>query len=196
MNTGFKGDDFDGGKLLGFYSGTVVRRDHPEHRAFVKVRIPGLIETESAWARPFGGGAPQWGSNDVPPLGCDVDVVFINGDPDRPKYFPAEHGFVDGKSEAFPEHEDPDVHVFGRGPFRLVIDNRENQKLARFKIVRVVQGEEEDIAWLDFNYEDNSVELYATSALGLHAGAILDIDCEGDIQIKGRKVMPSGKAIN
>jgi hypothetical protein len=194
--TGFGGDQFDGQPLFGVYAGKILRRDDPEKRGRVKVVIPGIVEPESAWALPRTGGARRWGANDVPPQDADVWVQFVNGDVNVPIYEPADHAFdKDGKPEAFPEHEHPDVSVWGRGPFRLVIDNREDQQTATLKIVRVVGENEEAVVWLTFNYDDNSCELYATSALGLHAGGILDIDCDGDVQVKGRKVMPVDRVI-
>ena len=194
--TGFQGDNFRGRKITTIEEGEIVNRDDPEGRCRVKVRIPGLIDTESAWASPGGGGAAQFGKNSVPPLGATVDVYFIHGDIERPKYMLGDHGVVAGVDQKFPEHVSPDVHVFGIGPFRLVIDNTDGQKLATAKVVKVVGEEEETVVSAEFNYEDNSLYIDVASALGLHAGAILDIDCEGDVQVKGRKVMPNPKPIN
>jgi hypothetical protein len=194
--TGFDGDGFKGRKILGLQEGEVVRRDDPEGRSRVKVRIAGLIDTESAWASPGGGGAKYFGKNSVPPLGATVDVLFVNGDIERPKYWCGDHGVVDGESQVFPEHTSPDVHVFGIGPFRLVIDNTDGQKSATAKAVREVDGVEESMIEVVFNYEDNSLFARAESAVGLLAGAILDLDSGGDVQVKGRKLLPSRRTIN
>jgi len=196
-NTGFDGDNFEGSGLFGLYAGIVVNRDDPEKLSRVKVEIPGIIDGESAWALPEGGGAAQWGKNAVPPLGCDVFVQFVNGRENRPVYRAAAHGKPGGTSEAFPEHEAPDVSVFGIGPFRLVIDNREIEgqpKTARAKIVRDVNGTEEDVAWVEFNYDDNSIHIYADSAIGLEA-AIIDLNSP-QVQLNGRQVMPTSRPVN
>jgi uncharacterized protein involved in type VI secretion and phage assembly len=169
----------------------------------VKVRIPALLEPDDTdagpWAFPKGGGSANWGKNSVPPLGADVFIMFINGDIERPVWEPANHGrpVIDGQaqSEAFPEHQDPDIHVFGIGPFRLVIDDRAGNRSAIFKMVKTVGTEEQPIVWLEYNYETNSAQVYATSALGLKSEALLDIDAPA-VQIKGRKVTPLNKAIN
>lgn len=189
--------------LYGIYAGTVTKRIDPLNLSRIKVRIPGILEPETAddgpWALPRGGGSAQWGRNSVPPLDADVYVQFINGDIEKPCWEPGWHGnpLVDGvpKSEAFPEHESPDVHVFGVGPFRIVVDNREGQKSAIWKAVKVVGQEEQTIISLEYNYEDNSAILSCESALGIEAGAIVNIDAPS-VQIAGRKVTPSPKPIN
>jgi len=111
--------------LAGTFTGTVVRRDDPENLGRVKVEVPGIIEGESAWALPEGGGAPQFGSVSVPPLGAVVYVTFVNRNENTPVYRPGWFGKPDGVSEMFPEHVHPDVHVFGMGPFRVVVDLRD-----------------------------------------------------------------------
>ncbi len=198
MGSGFSGDNHGGEMLHGLYLGTIINRDDPDGNARVRVRIPGMIE-QSNWARPKGGGHKQWGSNDVPPLDADVYVQFINGNPELPVYEPADHGVrpqADGQEETerFPEFEGPDVHVWGRGPFRLVVDNREGQRQAMMKIVREVNDVEEDVVWIAFNYEDNSLLLHVESALGLE-GTILDAKFP-TIQLNGRKLVPNGKPVN
>ena len=189
--------------LLGIYAGVVTKRDDPERLCRIKVRIPAILEPQSEgdgpWAYPKSGGSAQWGKNSVPPLGAAVFVQFINGDIEKPIWEPGWHGkpLVDGqvKSEAFPEHQDPDIHVFGIGPFRLVIDDREGQRSAVFTVVKEVNGTEESMASLEFNYEDNSVILSCESALGLKSGAIIDMDAI-TVQVAGRKITPSNKPIN
>jgi len=193
--TGFDGDDFNGRKIPFIEEGTVIDRDDPLGLGRIRVKIPGIMES-SAWARPSGGGSLKYGKNDVPPLYSTVDVYFIHGEPNAPKYILGSHGIVNNEKETFPEFTDPDIHVFGIGPFRLVINNIEGQKSAKFKMVREINSGETETVAIDFNYEDNSLFLSADSALGLHSNAMLDLDCEGDVQIKGRKILPSKKAID
>jgi hypothetical protein len=196
-NTGFKGDDFQGAPDHGVYLGTVVDRDDPDGLCRIRARVPGRNE-RTPWARPRGGGSRYRGKADVPPLGADVYVDYINGDRRMPRYEPADYGIVDGESEVFPEHVDPDVHVFGIGPFRIVIDNREpaegEARTMRAKLVKEVGGEEQDIAWIEIS-EDNSIQIYADSAVGIEAGGIVDIDASV-VQVKGRKVMGTPRPIN
>ena len=181
--------------------GSVVDRDDPNLDGRVRVQIPGLIDDRSAWARPRGGGSLLWGFIAVPPIGADVYVQFINGDLDQPRYEPADYGTrgngVD--REMFPEHEHPDVIVGGFGPFRVVIDLREDEATGtkpslRLKQIAVVDGIEEDIAWVQLG--ENSIQVYADSAVQVKGGSMTDIDSDGDVQIKRRKVMPSSKPLS
>lgn len=198
-SSGFYGDGFGGERVFALSLGTVIDRNDPEGDGRVRVRIPGIME-QSNWAKPKGGGYAQWGSNDVPPLGADVYIQFLNGNPEMPIYELADHGMREistqegPKPERFPEFENPDVHVWGRGPFRLVIDNQEGQRQALLKVVKMVGSEEEDVAYILFNYEDNSIEIHADSAVGV-SGTILDVDC-ATVQMNGRKLVPNGKPIN
>jgi uncharacterized protein involved in type VI secretion and phage assembly len=191
--------------LFGIYSGTITYRDDNEGLGRVKVQIPGIFSpgrsNEGPWCFPRGGGSKNWGKNDVPPLGSDVLIQFINGNIDRPIYEPAWHGKPLNKetnqqeSEVFPEFEHPDVHVFGRGWLRLVIDDREGQRVARLKAVKEIDGKEEDVVWIEFNYEDNALQFHGVSAVGVSAEAIIDIDAPA-VQVRGRKVVPNNKPIN
>lgn len=201
-NTGFKGDNFGGERILELCMGTVVDRNDPEGDGRVRVKIPGRME-KSPWAKPKGGGYTKWGKNVVPPLDADVYVQFINGNPERPVYEPADHGVrapvgnPEGplETERFPEFEDPDVAVWGIGPFRLVIDSREGQQAATFKLVKTLpSGEETDVAWIFLNLEDNAIEIHADSAVGL-SGTIVNVDAPA-VTINERKVVMNGKPIN
>lgn len=188
--------------LFGLYSGTVTNRRDPEGLCRIKIRIPGILEPENEddgpWALPKSGGSNNWGKNSVPPLGAAVWIQFVNGDVEKPVWEPGWHGkpLINNvaQSEAFPEHEDPDVHVFGIGFCRVVVDDREGRRSATFKVVKEVGGAEETMAALVLNYEDNSLQLTAESALGLSA-AIIDLDAV-TVQIDGRTVVPSTRPIN
>lgn len=193
-NTGFDGDKFVGPRINQLCLGTVVDRDDPLGICRIRANIPGIME-RTPWARPKHGGSKNEGVASIPPNGADVYIQFINGDRSMPVWERADFGVVNGKSEVFKEHIDPDIHVFGIGPFRLVVDNRTQEgvvKTARAKLVKVINGEEQDIVWIEVN-EENSCQVHADSALGFDA-TIIDIDAPV-VQIKKRKVIPSPKGI-
>lgn len=198
-NTGFDGDDFGGQKYYGLYEGKVVDRDDPDGDGRVRVQIPGLIDERSAWARPKGGGSKHWGFVRVPPLDADVLVQFVNGDIDRPVYEPYDYGTKNGEREMFPEHEDPDVIVGGFGPFRVVVDLREDEAAGLVPSLTIKQvaintkGQETDSAWVQIT--ENSVQVYGDSAVEVGSGAITNIDSGGDVQVKGRKLMPTSRPV-
>ncbi len=198
-NTGFETDSFVGdGKIQGLKLGKVVDRNDPDGLCRIRAEIPGLMQ-RTPWARPRGGGSEKRGKADVPPLGSDVYIQFVNDDPRMPVYDQADYGYVNGKKEVFPEHTDPDVHVFGIGLFRVVLDNRtpsdpDRPRTLRIKMVKEVNGSEEDIAWIEFS-ENNSIQVFAESAIGIEAGAILNIDAPV-VQVKNRKVMNISRPIS
>lgn len=196
-NTGFEGDGFHGDEKIPYEClGKVVDRNDPQNLCRVRVRIPGIME-KTPWAKPRGGGSNNEGIASVPPVGADVYVVFLNGDPRMPVYQRADFGVTEKDGpEIFPEHTDPDIHVIGLGPFRLVIDNRNQAgitRTARAKLVKEINGVEEDIAWIEIT-EENSIQIYADSAIGVEAGAIVSIDAPA-VQVMGRKVMNVSRPI-
>ncbi len=199
-NTGFEGDGFRGERLLGLYMGRVVDRDDPDGDGRVRVEIPGVIDGKSAWAKPRGGGSALWGFIAVPPLDADVYVQFVNGDQNVPRYEPADWGERDGVRELFPEFDSPDVIVGGYGPFRFVIDLREDKEagitpsLMVKQVVKLPDGSETDTAW--FTLGENSAGMHGDSAAQVSSGAITDISSEGDVQVKERKVMPAQRPIS
>ena len=196
-NTGFDGDDFSGHQYLGLYMGKVVDRADPDGNGRVRVQIPGIIEERSAWAKPRGMGAALWGFVAVPPLDADVYVQFINGDIDRPVYEPADAGVRDGEREMFPEHEDPDIVVAGFGPFRLVVDLRDTDDVTPSLVIKQVatlgDGSETDTAWIRFG--ENSIQVRGDAAVQVTSGGLTDLDSDGDIQVRRRKVMPASRPI-
>jgi hypothetical protein len=202
--SGFKQPHEEVGELLGLYSGTVVARDDPEKLGRVRVVIPGLIEPDSNWALPKGGGSKHWGQDNVPPLGSEVFVQFVNGNPDVPVYEPAWRAKVknettgERESWSFSEHQagGPDVHVFGIGNFRLVIDDREGQRYAALRVIKEVKGAEDVIVEIKFDIEGNALRIFGTTAVKIESLGVIDVDTGSDVQIKGRKVMPSSKPIN
>ncbi len=192
-NTGFGQDNFDEHKLTGLYAGIISDRKDPEGLGRVRVQIPGIID-ESAWCLPKGSGAGQWGSNIVPPIGADVYIQFVNGNIDRPVYEAGWPGKPDGEAETFPEFEDPDVAVFGIGPFRLVIDNREDQETAVAKMVRDVNGTEESMIEFTLEKATNSLKVFVQTAMLLEAGGLINIDAN-QVQIRERVVLPINRPI-
>jgi hypothetical protein len=192
MTLQHRGGNFEGDGLWGVYAGTVVNRTDPDLLGRVTVVVPGIVEPESAWALPRHGGAKRWGRTHVPPVGADVFVQFVNGDANVPIWEPGPCGL----EEQFLEHEHADVSVWGAGPFRLVIDNRTDVQTAAFRVVKEVAGTEEVIVELLFNAATNSARLWATTALQLASEGVVDVDCAGDVQVKGRKVIPCARPVN
>jgi hypothetical protein len=188
------GDNYDGERIFGVCEATVVNRNDPKGDGRITVRIEGLM-AESPWARPQGAGAKNWGGIRVPPQGAIVLVEFIRGNPQHPTYRPGWLVRPGGVSTAVKEFESPDVAYEAIGPFRLVIDNREGQRSATWAMVREVNGVEQNIIELTYDYEHNSARLAATTGLKIEAKGLIDIDAS-TVQIKKRVINPSNRPIN
>jgi hypothetical protein len=190
-------DPIIGERLLPYlYEGEVVNREDPEGLGRVTVRIEGVM-AESPWAFPEGAGAPQWGANRVPPQGALVFVQFLRGDPKRPVYRPGRLLRPMDAPQAFPEFEDPDVQVFGAGPFRLILDLRPGQERATVAAIRKVGETEERVVEFTIDLTDgvNAARFFATTALLIESIGIVDAKAN-QVQVNGRVVTPNGKAIN
>ena len=192
--TGFDGDGFQGNLIYGLRQGTVVDNKDPRGMPRVRVRVPGIIDTPSAWALPRGSGAKHWGVNMVPPIGADVYVQFVDGRIDQPVWEPG----PPGQDEVFPEFAPPDVSVLGIGPFRLIIDRRDGQNTATLAAVMTnpATGNEERVASIQLDADNLSIQITAIGAIQVQGESLTDIDSAGDVQIKGRKITLANRPIN
>jgi len=178
-------------RFLGLHVGVVTDRDDPEGIGRVRVRIPGLIEPESAWAWPLGtggGGAAQCGLFAVPPVGADVGVLFAGADPDCPAYLCGPWGKPAGRSEVPTEGQvGPDVRVLSTPTFAIVLDERNGGAA-----LRIVNRRSGDIVELDAT--TNSISITATTELRLQATGRISIDALA-VTINGRPVATSPEPI-
>lgn len=174
--------------------GVVVKRDDPLGLSRVKVRIPGLIEPESAWALPMGthGGSAQRGFKFTPKLGAEVTVFFIGGDPDSPEYLAAHWGVPDAGSEMPTDVKDldpakdtpEDVNCIETDTFAITIDDRpgkENLKIRNKKT-------------------DDRIEFDGTTATGpgmlINARAALVITVDGLFSVDASSIILNGRKLN
>ena len=169
-------------RVYGMWTGVVVARDDPEGRCRVRVRIPGIIDDESAWAWPMGGGSRERGKAEVPPLGADVCGWFKLGDLDHPYYMPGNWGKPGGETEvpAATDGGHPDVVVYAHETYDVVVDSRSGSK--KFRIV-------------DKAADDNVIEFDgATRTLLISSTAAIRIESSGTIDIEALVVTINGIA--
>jgi uncharacterized protein involved in type VI secretion and phage assembly len=187
-------DDLERGdtRLHGLFMGYVTSRNDPERLGRVRVRVPGLIEPESAWAWPLGtvgGGVKDTGAFWVPEVGAEVGVFFNGGNVDDPRYLAAHWGIRDGASEVPEEAQrpTPDARVFATPTFRIELDETAGARKLRLRNRKTGDS-------LVFDAEANTVTLDATTALTLRAVGAITIDAP-QITIAGRVVRRTGEPL-
>lgn len=136
MATEFDDDilgDEEGEELfhVGLYTGVVTNNEDPLLLGRCKIRIPGLIDPESAWALPasVAGGIAGRGIFDVPDVGSDVFVQFIQGDIEQPMYWGGNWGIPDSGRETpfggnFSKEDRVKLKCWETSRFLLLFDER------------------------------------------------------------------------
>jgi len=168
---------------FGLHLGVVTDRNDPEHRGRVRVRIPGLLEPESAWALPLGtapGGAEGFGFFAVPPVGAEVGVLFAGGAIDRPCYLGGPWGRGEAPDEA--RTSPPDVVVLATQTFCV-----ELSEAAGARALRLVNRHNGDRVEIDA--ESNTVSVVGTTMVEIRAEGAVSIDAPV-VTIRGRVVRP------
>jgi hypothetical protein len=177
--------------------GVVVDRKDPgvngKPLGRVKVRIPGLCDTSTAWALPFGvpgGGSAQRGFKWVPQVGAEVLVIFAGGDPDRPYYSPLNWGVPAGESEVptdakdLPPGESEDVHCIEFARYAITVDERPGH---------------EGLVIKDKASGGDSIEFDGTAATGpgilIKASAGLVIQVDGVFSIDAAMIVFNGRKL-
>lgn len=164
--------------ILGLEIGEVVDRDDPEGNGRVRVRIPGLLD-RSNWAWPLGssgGGAPDEGTFNVPPLHAEVGVLFKQGHPDHPYYLPANWGTDEAPTAS--DSGNPDVKVLAMKEYDVVVDTRPTTK--KLSIVDKASGTN----LLEFNGVTRALKISATTGI--------EIVSTGEVKINGLLVTING----
>jgi len=179
--------------LHGTYEGFVIKReegdaatDTPLGR--IKIRIPGMME-ETSWAYPSGWGKNQNGP--VPQLGDMVEVFFIAGRRDSPRWRPSHPG----QGETFPEFVHPDVAVWGDDNLRIIRDPRDGQKYTCIRAMEKVNGVDDVLVEIFISHEGRALRIYGGAGIKIESEGELSIDSSGDVDVQGRKVLPRNKPL-
>lgn len=190
MSSSFDDGDPRDSRLLGMVVGVVIDRADPLKLGRVRVKIPGMFEEGTAWAKPLtvGGGTRNTGLFFVPEVGAEVAIWFNQGDPDEPYYQPAHWGLPDGQSEvpaeAFPDGADdspePDNRVIAVPGWRIEIDATDGQR--KLRLTNQKTGDN-----ITLDQERNSILIQATTSLQLVSEGEIVLDATM-ITIGGRPV--------
>lgn len=189
-------DHPDPPRYHGVYGGVVVRNDDPDVLGRVTVQVPGIIGGESGWAWPMGlpgAGSMKRGLFDVPPVGSDVFVMFLGGDPDRPLWMGGNYGKPGGKSEvptplqtATPADQTR-VKVYETERWLVTYDERAGKE--SLKLEDKISGDN-----IELDGHAMAVVIKATSLLHVAADGAINLKAPV-IQIGGRTVLQNGKPI-
>lgn len=163
------------------YEGFVYDNEDPEKRGRVRVTIPGVIEPYTDWAEPtatFGGGGPQRGGVLVPEIGSLVDVMFVLGDPQRPKWTSSHWGERPDTGSEMPEDvrdatsEAHRVQALQIGKFRFVVDERDD------KLVFRIEGKDgQDVGvGAELDLKNKQVTISAIVGIILQSFGIIHLD--------------------
>lgn len=171
--------------------GVVTDNADPEGLGRIRFQIPGLIEPESDWSYPtgtFAGGGSQRGAHAVPDIGATVDVLFIGGDPQFPKWMASHWGVRPDTGSEMPvpaKAAGAEAHriacaQFGR--FLFAVDERDDKLV--FKIEGVRQPETpteapttEDVGvGLELDLKNKQLALTATVGIILKTLGIIHLD--------------------
>lgn len=147
----------------GIYYGLVESTDDPKIRGRIKVRVYPFqrdkdnIPTKTLpWAQVMGShsGNPDQGVFEIPKVGAQVLVAFVQGDPDRPIVLGGAYAAPDGESEVPDEvkeaTDDVKVHVLGKTPkkHRVILNDNDDQLEI---LIKSSEGHEQIILIDDLN---------------------------------------------
>jgi uncharacterized protein involved in type VI secretion and phage assembly len=184
-------------RWLGIYDGFVFDNLDPLLIGRVRVGVPGLIEPCSDWALPVGSagaGSDARGLWCIPTVGSNVSVMFVEGDPDQPRYFAGPWGAPKNEphSPTFVRELSPSdaIQIAGIETKRwaIVFDDRAGQETL---IVRDRLNPENSIS---IDGRQQTVRISGTVGVEIKSTGVVKIDAL-QVVINGRIVLPSGNPI-
>lgn len=186
------------GKIRVPVEGEVVNNVDPEGRWRVTIRVPGVFDEESGWVKPWGtigGGSPGRGGFLVPAKGATVGVMFVNGNPDDPRYVCGpnpDKGLPPDSSGG-----DPDTFAFALGGIRFelskgTVDEQFPDGRGYAKIYSVPGNEN---CYLEIDGEKNTITVAGTKAIQFLAFGKVVVDAKTGVVVNGRPVQPTNRPI-
>lgn len=184
------------GKIRVPVEGTVKRNRDPENRWRVTVEVPGVFEPESGWIKPWGtigGGSSGRGGFLVPAEGATVGIMFVNGDPNDPRYICGPN-----PSDGLPpdSHDgDPDTFSFALGgirfEFRKGTVDEQNPEGRGYARIYATPGNSN--CYIEIDGADNTITIAGTKAAKLLSIGKVAIKGNCGAVIQDRAVLPNNK---
>jgi len=191
-------DEHDGHedpRFTALYRGVVTRVDDPRKLGRVKVRVPGLLDPESAWCLPMGvGNGPERGVFFVPNVGSEVAVFLHQGDVDQPHYMagnwaaPGGAAQIPTPAQGKSESDTPKVRCIETDRWIIILDDTDTG--ASLSLV----DKSVPNAILEYNGLTRQLSIFAT--VGITIQSVGQIEIQGlNVTINGRPVQPSTEPI-
>lgn len=191
--------DEDNPRIPYLCPGKVTDNADPEALGRVKILIPGIVEPETDWAFPastFAGGGPQRGAHAVPDIGADVNVMFLLGDPEQPRWFAGHWGVREDTGSEMPEDATAAAGNAHRlayaqfGSFRFVVDERDS--VLQFRI----EGRDGDDIGVsaELDLKRKQIALNATVGIVLKTLGLIHLDGMV-VRLQDRLLAPKSGAV-
>jgi hypothetical protein len=183
-------------------AGVVIDIADPKKLGRIRASIPGYID-ETGWAMPVGmGGETRLGTFNPPPIGADVIISFISGDPHQPIYMNGPWGYDrTGKSgvptaakEALDEDLDAadKIYVVETPKFEVVHDSRLGRVRMYLRAKSAGQNMNGPAIMIELDETNGTVGISAPVAITLRSFGAIGLEAN-EITLNGRKVSSSPK---
>jgi uncharacterized protein involved in type VI secretion and phage assembly len=193
---------------LGVYEGYVVDNKDPEGLCRVRICVPNLLPDEgSDWAFPMGNpgaGTAKRGIWDAPEVGAEVYVMFLGGDPDKPRYLTGHWGLkeqVSAVGTAMADAGSPDekisasiqVKSWETNEFNIVIDERPGKRRLYIHAKEMGQDLEGEALMIELDREQAVLSLSGIGGISIQSSGKISISAPL-VEINGRVVSQATKA--
>jgi hypothetical protein len=183
-------DDPPDPRFVALYEGEVVDNLDPKLMGRIRILIPGLLEP-SGWTMPIampGGGADNRGHWQVPRIGANVAVLFVQGDVDHPRYLAGPWASPRATGTEIPNAvrtltpaEAVEVAVIQTRRWEIVFDDRIGRESLRIKDLEF----DEDV--LEIDGANHGVTISGTAAVVIRSRGVVNIEAL-QIMLNGRVV--------
>lgn len=173
----------------GLFLGIVKRRDDPDRRGRVKVRIQNFL-SETRWTEPIGmpgAGGPPGGGFSVPENEAQVAVGFFYGDINAPYYFTGPPAITEAPqaTEGLSEKDTPKVRAFETKTFEVFIKDTDTEQKLTLRTKSATKNAENNNE-IEIDATDGSVQITASNYLIMRAR---QVELDGAVIVVGNRLV-------
>lgn len=195
-------------EYFGVWQGYVVDNKDPEGLHRVRIVVPNLLPDDgSDWAYPMGypgAGTAQRGMWDVPDINAEVYVMFLNGDPDKPRFMTGHWGRDEhptAVAAARAEAETPDdktlaptqVKCWETKEFNFVVDERPGKRRLYIHSKKFGENLEGEALMMELDVENAVLALSALGGISVQSSGKISLNAP-IVAINGRILSQATKA--